>query len=390
MCKVRMLGICVVLTVFCLFTGCGKTDTTSKKSVMNISGKWSPPPVYSGNPFIAGGLEVSNRFVFGTFALYNYLTGEYTNYLAESIDIEDDVLTIKLKQGFYWQDGTPFTSRDVLVCYTLKDAQDIIAHISIYVKSIETPDDYTVIYNLEENKTDSMLINLLTNETQDIQASKYEKWMDTANELIKYKKDFKKEFEEYYENDGKVNQSIVDKYSKANGDFNGEIGEFKDDYTTVGYGPYKISKVTPSDIILDKVDKFPNIENIKIDQIHVHQISNNNIAWTILRTGDLDFISVVTPPDMVESILNNNKNIELITGPEGLNIGLWLNSDIYPFNELKFRQALAYIIDRDKAREMAVYYSKAVEYITGMVSFLEDKWISTEGLNKYDVNHKKS
>lgn len=75
-------------------------------------------------------------------------------YLAESVDVSDDGLTVtfKLREGLKWQDGNPITSADVkftgemLYEHQLQWTADIFSK----VKSTETPDDLTVVYTLEE------------------------------------------------------------------------------------------------------------------------------------------------------------------------------------------------------------------------------------------------
>jgi peptide/nickel transport system substrate-binding protein len=68
--------------------------------------------------------------------------------LAESWDISKDGLTFtfKLRRGVKWQDGAPFTSKDVLFTYqVMVDPKTPTAYSGDYlqVKQAEAPDDYT-------------------------------------------------------------------------------------------------------------------------------------------------------------------------------------------------------------------------------------------------------
>lgn len=67
-----------------------------------------------------------------------------------------------------------------------------------------------------------------------------------------------------------------------------------------------------------------------------------------------------------------------------------MNQERYPFSDVRFRKALAYIIDRDKVRELALYYGTTVKYISGILPSVIDKWVNTRTLNPYDVDYDKA
>lgn len=73
--------------------------------------------------------------------------------LAESYDVSDDgkTVTFKLREGVTWHDGEPFTSSDVqfTVMEVLKKVHPRGPNSFREVMSIDTPDDYTAIFNLE-------------------------------------------------------------------------------------------------------------------------------------------------------------------------------------------------------------------------------------------------
>jgi len=82
--------------------------------------------------------------------------------LATGWEISDDGLTITfdLREGVTWHDGVPFTSADVRFTYeTVLDPDFGAQNRSLYVAidSVDTPDDYTVVFNL--NTPTAFLIN---------------------------------------------------------------------------------------------------------------------------------------------------------------------------------------------------------------------------------------
>ncbi|MBS9717544.1 ABC transporter substrate-binding protein [Pseudohalocynthiibacter aestuariivivens] len=73
--------------------------------------------------------------------------------LAESYEVSEDgkTVTFKLRQGVVWHDGAPFTSADVAftVMDVLKQVHPRGPNSFREVTSIDTPDDYTAVFNLE-------------------------------------------------------------------------------------------------------------------------------------------------------------------------------------------------------------------------------------------------
>jgi peptide/nickel transport system substrate-binding protein len=73
--------------------------------------------------------------------------------LAKSWEVSDDgkTMTFKLQEGVTWHDGEPFTSTDVQfgILEVLKQAHPRGANTFKEVNAIETPDDYTVIFKLD-------------------------------------------------------------------------------------------------------------------------------------------------------------------------------------------------------------------------------------------------
>lgn len=86
---------------------------------------------------------------------YNYETGESVPWLAESATYNDDntAVTIKLRSGVTWSDGTPFSARDVVfTIQMLKDNEGVLYSQDMrkWVESVSASDDLTVEIQLTD------------------------------------------------------------------------------------------------------------------------------------------------------------------------------------------------------------------------------------------------
>ena len=87
--------------------------------------------------------------------MFDVLTGEYENWLAESWQYNPDFteITLKLRKGIEWSDGTPFTSNDVAFTFNVvRDNQDKMVHTAeiSFLKEASAVDDLTIRFTLNK------------------------------------------------------------------------------------------------------------------------------------------------------------------------------------------------------------------------------------------------
>jgi peptide/nickel transport system substrate-binding protein len=106
------------------------------------------------NPITATDAYASqiNQYIYESLLKRDEKTLKLVPELAESWDVSDDHLTytFHLKKGVFWQDGAPFTARDVVFSYQrIQDPKVDAAHHRNYyrdIEQLEMLDDYTVRY----------------------------------------------------------------------------------------------------------------------------------------------------------------------------------------------------------------------------------------------------
>ena len=107
------------------------------------------------NPLISNdriGSWILNN-IYPTLLIMNQ-KAEKVPYLAEQIITSADgkKVTVKLKKGLQWQDGTPLTAADVKYTGDVLYQQKLQWQADTFneVERVETPDDYTVVYYLKQ------------------------------------------------------------------------------------------------------------------------------------------------------------------------------------------------------------------------------------------------
>jgi len=106
--------------------------------------------VYGGSGHQQAGCQMESMFY------YAVLADKTTNWLAESYEYNDDAteLTVYLRKGVMWNDGMPFTAKDVAFTYNMLVEFAPVLRNSGQVKNAlekaEALDDYTVKFTLTE------------------------------------------------------------------------------------------------------------------------------------------------------------------------------------------------------------------------------------------------
>jgi peptide/nickel transport system substrate-binding protein len=117
-------------------------------ALMNGVGAVGQNNPYTLNHQTGGASQMEDMFY------YAALIGKTTNWLAESYEYNDDAteMTVYLRKGIMWNDGTPFTASDIAFTFNTLIAFAPTLSNSAYVKNavekVEAIDDYTVKFTL--------------------------------------------------------------------------------------------------------------------------------------------------------------------------------------------------------------------------------------------------
>lgn len=401
----RIAAKIAILLVLTLFTGCDiKTGNTAdiktataerkpgepkfnKEKVMDIQGDWAKPPAFNGNFFNPDGRNVLQYFVYERLlTIIRVGTGTTYYQLAESIENTPDKTIVHLRQNVEWHDGQPFTSKDIWAYYTLNNTVDILK----YVQSIETPDDYTFIFNwMKPAVFDEMRLKLIAKDLSGtVPYHIYKEYVDKAHELLKAASPAE---------DPKLKMAFG---LDLSGDLQKEITEnwerFKNATppSPVGTGPYKLKSVDDNQLIIAKNEDYYGADKVYFEKLRFVR-SGGDLAqeYAIIRDGDIHLTNGVPPKDILEATLGANPDLIHYKLFDLASYGVYFNIRNSPFNEKNFRQAVSYIIDKKKVREVGNPYGKEFNEISAIgfpPSMMKDYLVADMKLTDYTRNEAKA
>lgn len=229
--------------------------------------------------------------------------------LAESYTADSPTqYTFKLRKGVKFHNGRELKATDVKYTFDrIRDPATASPRVSQFapLDSIETPDEYTVVFKLKNAYAPFVTI-LASRDTGSI----------IAKEVV-----------------------------EANG---GKI-----DKADAGSGPFKLKEWVPNTrTVLEKNPDYYLKGQPYLDSLIYMPIPDDTARSTALRTGAVDIIEYAPPKDI--KTLRADTKIT-VTGEGNNNVRfLAFNTKVKPFDNVKVRQAIAWAVDRGPVVDAAV------------------------------------
>ncbi len=333
--------------------GCGPAPELN--GVLQTAGEWDMPPAYHGNPWAPGGVGVARAFVYEP--LFDYIPEGKLELPRLGTDFEESAdqreLTVHLQHNAKWHDGQPFTARDVEATFKIGRLGGL--EIWHYLKRLEVVDDYTVVFHWKRLSPTNRLLAL----GEPITSARH-LFASSLSQL-----------------DDLVNSP--DPLSRAAEAAIRELLYAKRPALPVGTGPFRLTRVTASDMLLEKFPEHYAAEQVHLNGVHIARWGRNEVIWSYLYAGQLDAISPACPYDVATEILHRNPHLQLRTPSDMNEMGLVLNCRKAPLDQLTFRQALACALDRDNIRRLACAPGDTSPgYSLGIVQSLASSLLGTE------------
>jgi peptide/nickel transport system substrate-binding protein len=281
--------------------------------------------------------------------MFNVLTGEYENWLAEDWSYNADFteLTMTLREGIEWSDGTPFTSADVVFTFNLiRDLQSEAtnaAEISFLQEAV-ADNERTVRFVLNEANPRWWATTLTSNHGVTEQNLPKHIW------------------------EGQENPLEFSFYDPAQG-------------WPIGTGPYRLVQTTAEQKIFDRRDdwwavktgfkELPQVERV----IYIAERDETATAQMLI-TNEVDMGKIIPVPTLQSVIQQNSKVMTFAkqAPPYGYldwcPVDINFNCDADPWKDAQLRWAVSNAIDRDALVALA----EAGAGVTALHQFTPYEW----------------
>ncbi|MBX3168446.1 MAG: hypothetical protein KF760_13595 [Candidatus Eremiobacteraeota bacterium] len=349
-----------------LLAGCAAQ--VPQTGILCTAGEWDMPPAYHGNPWAPGGVGVARSFVFE--GLFDYIPQgkQLIPRLARSFEETPQKLTVHLEPNVRWHDGHSFSSADVAATFQVGFLKGL--EIWYYLDHIETPDDLTVIFHWRRPSPTNRLLAL----TEPIVSPAHlnQQHLDALRGLP------------HQEGERDATAEAARR----------ELLFAERPPLPMGTGPFRMRKVTASDMVLDRFENYYRAEQMHLQGVRIARWGRNEVIWSYLYAGQLDAISPACPFDVAQEILRRNPSLS-VRKPSDMNeMGLVINCRDKPLKDLSFRRGLAYGLDREAIRQLACPAGDTSQGLSlGLVPSQAEEWLGNQyssGLTRYSYDSEKA
>nr|WP_254259409.1 ABC transporter substrate-binding protein [Leucobacter chinensis] len=256
--------------------------------------------------------------------------GEVENLLAEGFEASEDglVYTVTLREGVTFHSGKALTSQDVkasIEAVTAEDSQSARKSSFAVIDAIETPDDHTVVFKLSQRAI-SFIYNLSY------------VWI--------------------------VNADATDLNTSED-----------------GTGPYVLDEwKRGSSLALTRWDDYWG-EPAKNAGVEFNYFTDATAQNNALQTGQLDLITSVQSPDLLEQF-EGNDDYTISAGDSTTKELLAFNDRVAPFTDAKVRKAIYSAIDTEKL--LTSIWGEYGTQIGSMVPPTDPWYTDLTAVNPYD------
>ncbi|OLC18943.1 MAG: hypothetical protein AUH33_06655 [Chloroflexi bacterium 13_1_40CM_68_21] len=302
-----------------------------------------------------------------SLAVYRWADNKWDFWLAQSATQNGDNYDVKLRSGLKWDDGKPFTSKDVVTTYMVGRVASF--NIWNFIDKVEAVDDLTVRFHYtrptslgerlilrNQIKPDSVY-GALAKKAQDFYAGGGTNSTDAGKALIKEMNDF-----------------------RPSG--------------PPSVGPYKLdpASITAAQLTLVRNAGGLFADKVNFDKVVVYQGETAEITPLVLN-GDVDYATHGFP--LATDKAFQDKGFRIIRGPIFTGPALYFHWENAPeFQDKRLRQAVAMAFNREEAGK--IFYgtsAKAPKYMAGFADSLVPNWVNSADqskLNSYALDTAKA
>jgi len=302
-----------------------------------VTGDYGSPGLTENfNPFGTGHLEGVD-YIYEPMYVVTSNTGRKTPWLATSYSwVNSKELTFTIRSGVKFSNGTPLTSQDVVYTFNLLKKYPALDTNAVWTSLASV--------TAQGNRVDFKF------KTVDIP-----EWYYIATTPIVDAAQF-----------SKVKNPVT--FTNPN---------------PIGTGPFTLGSFTPSEYILKYNPTYWQHDKVHIPEVDMVALTTNTITDEGLASGKFDWGDVFVP-NQQKTFIAKNPAHNFSWQPYNDPWVLYVNLTKWPFNQLKFREALAYAINRTQIVKRAEYgYMKPAYQSIIPPALQKEGWTSSSLTAKY-------
>ncbi len=346
------------------------TQAAERKPLFVGAWPYQLPPRGHFNTFVTGALTwyIYHIMIQEPMALYFWANNSYYPWLATKWELTPDqqYFIVHLRKGVKWHNGDDFTAKDVACTFWALYLLNGPVWSMGFIDNVEIVDQYTVKFHIKH--ASPILYRYILREP--IRPySTYHKYCDLAKQL----------------HDKGVPRT-ADEFKKA-------VAEFRNfrpkEYIGTGVLMWT-GEITEAEVWLKKnPNHWKNA--LKFNWVKLINGETPQVTPHVLAK-EVDYATHGFPPATEKQFIA--EGIRIIRAPIYSGPCLYFNEKIWPLNDVRFRQAIAYAINRTENGYVSLLQSgKPLKYMSGMPDELAEIWLTKETLSKlnpYKYNPQKA
>jgi peptide/nickel transport system substrate-binding protein len=298
-------------------------------------------PQRNFNPFSPTALN--STFIFETLFNVNDYSCEIEPWLGESYEWNDPTeLVVKTRSGVNWSDGKPFSAKDVEFTFNILK---------------ETP-------ALDINGLWSSLSSVTADGADQVTFAFKEPSVPSFTQL--------------------ATVPIVPEHVWAKA---GDPAKFTNN-DAIGTGPYTVKSMNSQQLLLARNPKYWQADKVQVQELKFTKATGGaEVDKLRLSRGEYDWNAMFVP-EIEKTYVAKDPEHNKYWFPPGANISLFMNLTKKPFDDVEFRRAMTFAIDREEIKNKAQFGYVETASQTGLVLPGQKDWlapgIENDGKVPYD------
>lgn len=379
----KLMSLFLLLTFLFSTISCGVSKEESIDT-FNILHNWDKVEMKN---HLNSGSNVGPLNWFSIEGLFQYIrsTDEIYSILAESVEhLDDGTSIIHLREDSSWHNGDDYTADDMIGYYYINQGE-----VTNYMLELNKIDDKTVEIVWKQsmepnNKVKTLLLSV--DRVGSIQYKEFKVYIDEAKRILDQSSSMPEGFTGWApfgklasSSDGTAYLANYVAFKAHNPDW------------FVATGPYKLKKVTATEMLLERNEDYWAVDNLEFEYIKaINSMSDLNQIYNMLQSNAIDYQDGLAPEDTLNQILSQNPNMAhyKMFDPGSIGIVFNMSKTVSINGERKLiftdkvREAFQYIFDRESIKDSGNPYAVTSYYPLMTMAPSEAKtYMSSEAFN---------